>query len=121
MDFAGPIGGNTYLVIVDAYSKYPEVVKMVNTTGKTTVAVLRGIFSRHGLPEILVSDNGPQFTSPEFEQFCKINCISHRTSAAYKRSTNGQAERVVQILKQAIKLEHKLQMRMLLQSLLITC
>ena len=103
VDFAGPIGGNTYLVIVDAYSKYPEVVKMVNTTGKTTVTVLRDIFSRHGLPEILVSDNGPQFTSAEFEQFCKRNGISHRTSAAYKPSTNGQAERVVQILKQAIK------------------
>ena len=103
VDFAGPVGGNTYLVIVDAYSKFPEVVKMKNTTGNTTVTVLRDIFSRYGLPEILVSDNGPQFTSKEFEQFCTKNGIKHRTSAAYKPSTNGQAERVVQILKQAIK------------------
>ena len=103
VDFAAPIDGNTYLVIVDAYSKYPDVVKMVNTTGKTTVAVLRGIFTRHGLPELLVSDNGPQFTSSEFEQFCKRNGITHQTSAAYKPSTNSQAERLVQILKQAIK------------------
>ena len=74
-----------------------------NITAGTTITALRDIFSRHGLPEILVSDNGPQFTSREFEKFCVNNGIVHRTSAAYKPSTNGQAERVVQILKSAIK------------------
>ena len=103
VDFAGPISGCMYMVVVDAYSKFPEVVKMTNTTAQTTITALRDIFSRHGLPEILVSDNGAQFTAREFEQFCSNNGILHRTSAAYKPSTNGQAERVVQILKTAIK------------------
>ena len=103
VDFAGPVGGCTYLVVVDAYSKYPEVVKMTNTTAQATITALRDIFSRHGLPEILVSDNGSQFSSTEFERFCSNNGIIHRTSAPYKPSTNGQAERVVQILKSAIK------------------
>lgn len=103
VDFAGPISGCTYMVVVDAYSKFPEVVKMTNITARTTITALRDIFSRHGLPEILVSDNGAQFTAREFEQFCANNGILHRTSAAYKPSTNGQAERVVQILKSAIK------------------
>ena len=76
-------------------------VKITNTTAHTTIAELRDIFSRHGL--ILVSDNGTQFTSRDFEQFCSNNGIMHRTSVAYKPSTNGQAERVVQILKSAIK------------------
>ena len=102
-DFAGPISGCTYLVVVDAYSKFPEIVKMSTTSAKATVTTLRDIFSRHGLPEIIVSNNGPQFTATEFEQFCTSNGILHRTSAAYKPSTNGQAERVVQILKSAIK------------------
>ena len=106
VDFAGPVSGCTYLVVVDAYSKFPEVVKMTNTSAKTTVTALRDIFSRHGLPEIIVSDNGPQFTATEFQQFCSNNGILHRTSAAYKPSTNGQAERVVQILKSAIKQAH---------------
>ena len=92
-----------YMVVVDAYSKFPEVVKMTNTTAQTTITALRDIFSRHGLPEILVSDNGAQFTAREFEQFCSNNGILHRISAAYKPSTNGQAERVVQILKTVIK------------------
>ena len=102
IDFAGPISGTTYLVVVDAYSKFPEVVKMTSTTSTATVNALRDIFSRHGLPEIMVSDNGPQFIASEFQQFCRKNGIMHRTSAAYKPSTNGQAERVVQILKSAI-------------------
>ena len=51
-------------------------------------------------------DNGPQFTATEFEQFCTSNGILHRSSAAFKSPTNAQAERVVQILKSAIKQAH---------------
>ena len=103
VDCAGPISGCRYLVVVDAFSKFLEVVKMTNTITHTTIAELHNIFSRHGLPEILVSDNGAPLTSRDFEQFCSNNGILHRTSAAYKPSTNGQAERVVQILKSATK------------------
>jgi len=52
---------------------------------------------------ILVSDNGPQLTSSEFEEFCTNNGIIHRTCAVHKPASNGQAERVVQILKGAVK------------------
>ena len=62
-----PHSGCMYMVVVDAYSKFPEVVKMTNTTAQTTIIALRDIFSRSGLPEILVSDNGAQFTAREFE------------------------------------------------------
>ena len=51
-------------------------------------------------------DNGPKFNATEFEQFCTSNGILHRSSAAFKSSTNAQAERVVQILKSAIKQAH---------------
>ena len=70
-----------YLVLVDAYSKYLEVVKMDTTTSFATISVLREIFSRQGLPEMLVSDNGPQFISSEFQEFCAQNGIRHRTSS----------------------------------------
>ena len=103
VDYAGPISGCTHLVVVDAYSKYPEVIRMINTSARSTVTALGDIFSRHGLPEIIVSDNGPQFTAAEFQQFCTSGGILHCTSAPYKPSTNGQAERVVQILKSALR------------------
>ena len=106
LDYAGPIDGHMYLVLVDAFSKYPEITKMSSTTSAATVNALRDIFSRQGLPELIVSDNGPQFVSKEFESFCQQNGIMHRTSAVYKPSSNGQAERVVQILKSAAKQAH---------------
>ena len=102
IDFKGPVLGRTYLVVVDAYSKYPEIVNMPITTATATIKVLREIFSRQGLPETIVSDNGPQFISEEFHNFCNNNGIIHRKSAPYKPSTNGQAERIVQVLKSAI-------------------
>ncbi len=103
IDFACPVSGNTYLIVVDAYSKFPEIIKMSSTTSAATIKILRDIFSRYGIPEILVSDNGPQLVSQDFEHFCKTNGIIHKTSAVYKRAMNGQAECVVQILKTAIK------------------
>ena len=61
------------------------------------------MFSRRGIVEVLVSDSGPQFVSQEFEGFYINNGILNKTSAVYKPSTNGQAERVVRILKTAVK------------------
>ena len=92
-----------YFVLVDAYSKYPEVIKMNSMTSTATIRALREIFSRHGLPKSIVSDNGTQFTSAEFQTFCEMNGIAHITTAVYKPSTNGQCERVVQIVKSALK------------------
>ena len=54
VDFAGPVSGATYLVVVDAYSKFPEIVKMTSTTAAATINALRDIFNRYGLPEIMV-------------------------------------------------------------------
>ena len=76
---------------------------MNSTTSTSTISALRNIFSRHGIPETLVSDNGPQFISSEFKTFCEMNRIHHITSAIHKPSTNGQCERVVQIVKSALK------------------
>ena len=58
---------------------------------------------RHGILKSIVSDNGPQFISSEFKTFCENNGISHITMAVYKPSTNGQCERVVQIVKSALR------------------
>ncbi|CAM5144711.1 unnamed protein product [Natator depressus] len=92
-----------FLVVVDAHSKWPEVLIMESTTVARTIQNLRGLFSCFGLPEQLVSDNGPQFISQEFQTFMKANGIHHITSAPYHPSTNGLAERFVQTMKQALK------------------
>ena len=76
---------------------------MSSTTSNATLAVLCDIFSHQGLPEVLVSDNGAQFVSQEFEEFCAKNVITHKTSTIHKPASNGQAEHVVQILNSALK------------------
>lgn len=115
VDFAGPVQGEMLLVVADAHSKWLEVFMMRNTTALETVSTLRSLFARMGLPDQLVSDNGPQFTSDEFKQFCTRNGIQHATGAPYHPATNGLAERMVQSLKNSIKadksarsLQHKI-------------
>ena len=102
LDFAGPFLGNTFLVLVDAYSKWLDVIVMKSITTTATVDQLRLIFSTHGLPKTLVTDNGRSFTSNEFHRFCHANGIHHITSP-YHPSTNGLAERAVQSFKQGLK------------------
>ena len=102
IDFAGPLYGRTYFIIVDAHSKWPEVFAMPSTTTSKTIEVLRLVFSTYGLPDQIVSDNGPQFTSEDFQMFLKNNGVKHIRSAPYHPATNGLAERFVQTLKKAI-------------------
>ena len=59
-----------YLIVVDAYSKWPEVIRMSSSSSTSeTTKVLVSLFSRHGLPDKLVSDNGTQLTSDELKEF----------------------------------------------------
>ena len=103
LDFAGPFEGKMFLIAVDAFSKWPKVVEMTSTTAEQTIQVLRNIFANHGLPEQLVSDNGPQFVSSDFAEFCKSNAIKHLWVAPYHPASNGLAERMVQTFKQAMR------------------
>ncbi len=103
IDFAGKFLDHMFLIVVDAHSKWPEVVPMNSTTTGQTIKVLRTIFARTGLPEQIVSDNGPQFVSAEFQNFTKMNGITHIKSAPYHPATNGLAERFVQTFKQSMK------------------
>ena len=104
LDFAGPYLGHMYLVIVDAHSKWLDVHIMQSITSAKTIEKLRTVFAIHGLPQKVVTDNGPSFVSAEFKQFMSGNGIKHVTSSPYHPSSNGLAERAVQSFKQGIKL-----------------
>ena len=77
MDYGGPLLGKMFLVLIDAHSKWMEVEPVESATTTTTMEKLRKIFSTHGIPEKLVSDNGSVFTSQEFTDFVKSNGIDH--------------------------------------------
>ena len=94
-----------FLVLVDAYSKWLEVHVMRSTTSTATIEKLREIFATHGLPKTLVSDNGTNFSSSEFELFMSQNGpngIRHIKVSPYHPASNGQAERAVRVFKEGI-------------------
>ena len=101
--FAGPFLGLMYLILVDAFSKWIDVEIMHSITSSATLEKLQSIFSIHGLPRTLVTDNGSAFTSKDFQSFIQSNGIQHITSAPYHPSTNGLAERMVQCFKEGLK------------------
>ena len=71
VDFAGLFLDKMFLILLDTHSKWTEVVPMSSTTALQTIEALQIIFSKYDLPEQLVSDNGPQFSSDEFAQFMR--------------------------------------------------
>lgn len=103
MDFAGPFMQNFFMIVVDAKSKWLEVIPMKSITSYNTIRSLREIFARFGLPNVLVTDNGTNFTSKEFRDFLNSNGIIHKLTAPAHPSTNGQAERYVQTTKNALR------------------
>ena len=62
-------------------------------TALNTIQHLRQLFARYGIPESVVSDNGPQFVAEEFWKFCEVNGIRHIRVASYHQSSNRLAER----------------------------
>lgn len=98
-DFLGPLYSKMFLVVVDAYSKWPEAFIMSNITAQKTIEVFKSIFVRYGYPLHLVTDNGPTWTSEEFKCFCKMIGMKQSFTPTYYPATNGLAERFVESFK----------------------
>ncbi len=103
LDFAGPVMGQMFLIMVDAHSKWIEAHVMSNITAPTTTDRLRQVFAVHRLPDTLVTDNGPTFTSELFREFLCQNGIRHIRTAPFHPASNGLAERAVQKVKAGLK------------------
>ncbi|XP_058827578.1 uncharacterized protein K02A2.6-like [Topomyia yanbarensis] len=102
VDYAGPIEGEYYLIAVESFSKWPEIIQTSRITSAATISILGGLFARLGMPVILVSDNGTQFTRAEFADFCASNGVEHLTTAPFHLQSNSQAERFVDTFKRAV-------------------
>ena len=92
-----------YLLVVDYHSKFFEVCLLADTLSSTIVTHMKSIFARQGIPKIVVSDNGPQFSSYGFATFAKQWDFKHVTSSPTYPQSNGMAERTVQTVKNLIK------------------
>ena len=98
-DFKGPIGEKFYLhVVIDQYSKYPEVDLVTSTAFKKLKPVLNRIFATHGIPEEMTSDNGPPYDSHDMKTYAAEMGISLTPVAPKDPQGNGFAENFVKSL-----------------------
>ena len=91
--------GEHYLLSVCYRSKFPEVTKMESLRSSVVVEELKRQFGAHGIPAEVVSDNGPQFSSSEFQEFAKEYGFKHVTSSPHYPKANREVERAVQTIK----------------------
>ncbi|XP_039610078.1 uncharacterized protein K02A2.6-like [Polypterus senegalus] len=94
---------HTYLVVSDYFSRFLEILHMPATTTSEIVLKLKALFARFACPDEIVSDNGPQFVSAEFQEFAKEFDFLHITSSPHHAQGNGHAERGVQIAKKTLQ------------------
>ncbi|XP_060094828.1 uncharacterized protein K02A2.6-like, partial [Heteronotia binoei] len=92
IDFAGPFQGQTFIIMVDSYTKWLEVIPVGSTSSTAAIRALRRVLCTHGIPDTIVSDNGAAFTSADFQAFLQRYLIRHIRSAPFHPATNGQAE-----------------------------
>ena len=103
VDFAGPFLGQMFLIMVDAHSKWLEIIPMTIVSSKRTTEEMDRVFATHGIPTVIVSDNGTNFSSEEFTAYMNNNHIKHIFTPPYHPASNGIAERAVQTFKNAMK------------------
>ena len=104
MDFCGPFPTReTLFVVIDSYSKFPEVEIMKSTTASAVTNRLDRIFAVHGIPTDIYSDNGPPFASDAVKKFMQNRGINHRLVTPYWPQANREAESFMKPLGKAVK------------------
>ena len=100
----GPQECRFAIVVMDYYSKWPEIAFSANVTSQSVCSMLDSIFAREGLPNEIVSDNGAQFVSAEFESYLSKRGIKHIRTSLYHPQANGLIERFNRVLKQTLQI-----------------
>ena len=88
---------------MDYFSRLIEIYKLSKETSKEVINHVKSIIARHGIPQQIVSDNGPQFSAIEFSMFAKEYGFTHTTSIPRYPQVNGEAERAVKTIKGLLK------------------
>ena len=93
----------SYLLLVVYFSRYMEVIKLSSTTTNSVVTAMKPTFARYGIPNIAISDNIPQYSSQEFQEFAKAHNFKHITSSPYHPHGNGEAKQAVKTVKKLLR------------------
>lgn len=106
-DFLGPLPtGELILVVIDDFSRFPEVEIVTSTAASSVIPKLDSMFARHGIPDVLKSDNGPPFNGSELTKFAQYLGFQHKKITPIWPCANGEAERFMAPLMKAIRAAH---------------
>ncbi len=97
------LSDTTYLATVNHYSDFLEIDKLDNTWASTVAAKTEAQWARHGVLEIILTHNGPQFIAGDYEGLCHRYNVTHITSSPYWPQGNGKAESAVKISKRFLQ------------------
>ena len=104
VDFYGPLPSGEYLLIViDRYSRYPEVEIVRSTKASSVIPKLDKMFATHGIPATITFDNGPPFNGSDYERYLTTLCINKYSSTPRWLQGNAKVERFNQPLGKALK------------------
>lgn len=108
-DFCGPFPNGQYaLVVTDQYSRYPEVEFVTTTSFEATRRKLKDIFSTHGVPETLQTDNSPPFNSHVFAEFAKESGFQRRITLVHGHpKVQGQVEGFNKMINKTISIARR--------------
>lgn len=95
--------GKTYLILIDYFSKFIEIGIVEKLDSIHTITLLKSFFARHGIPKIIRSDNGTNYSSDEFKEFVNSWNIKHVTSSPTHSQSNGMVERGIQTFKNMMR------------------
>ena len=95
--------GKDYLVTTDYKSNFWEIDYLSNTSSKSVITKLKAHFAKMGIPDTVVSDNGPQFSSSDFAHFSKKWGFEHTPSSPHHSRLNGKVESSVKSAKKMIR------------------
>ena len=99
--------GKEFIVLVDFFSDFIEVKHLQENTSSVVIEFLKEQFSRYGIPDTLITDNGPQFTSDEFRHFLRDWEFLHVSSSPHHHKSNGKVESAVKVAKSLLKKAQK--------------
>jgi hypothetical protein len=91
-----------FIVIVDYYSRWIDIKPLPSTTSNAVIGRLKEVFATHGIPDELITDNGPQFVAEEFKQFSRHYKFTHNTTSPHYPQANGEAEAAVKVAKKIL-------------------
>ncbi|CAB3260205.1 unnamed protein product [Arctia plantaginis] len=96
-----------YLVVVDYFSSFFEFKRLHNVSSHSTISALKHIFARYGVPQVIYSDEGTNYSSKEFKLFAREWNFTLKTSSPHHHQSNGKAESAVKQVKRLLKLKEK--------------